>query len=126
MRYPRGETPLGASPHVLLNGSVLLQAGTVFEGKVAFSGNAVIEGRLDGNVCGRGALVVGKDGYLLGHVMVDELVIYGMVEGDVHARVRVEMCTGSCVTGFVEAPVLSVAEGARLKGPCRILASEGV
>jgi cytoskeletal protein CcmA (bactofilin family) len=49
---------------------------------------------------------------------VDELVVAGHLEGEVHARRRVELLETARVVGTLRSPALAVAEGGILEGRC--------
>jgi len=96
----------------------VLGAGTEFEGLLTFRGRARVDGQLSGEITGHGLLVIGAGATAQARVTVDELVVAGEIEGDVCARLRVELLATGCIRGDVETPRLSIAEGGRLLGRC--------
>jgi len=99
---------------------VALAAHTRFDGLLAFSGRAQIDGELAGNVVGRGALRVGVGARIDGTVEADEVVVLGQLRGDVIARARIELGATARVTGSLQAPAVSLLEGALLEGRCEM------
>ena len=86
---------------------------------LAFRGSLQLEGRLRGDVIAEGSLRVEAQGRVEGRIEVDELVVAGVVEGDVLARRRVELLPTARVHGEVRTPALCLAEGSVLDGRCR-------
>ncbi len=97
----------------------LLGPGTSFDGVLSFEGTLRVEGKLAGSVLAEtGALVIGPQGRVRAHVEVAELVLAGVLVGDVVARRRVELLPGAELEGSVTAPLLAIAEGGRIVGRC--------
>jgi cytoskeletal protein CcmA (bactofilin family) len=103
----------------------VLAAGTEFEGLLSFHGAARIDGKLSGNVVAEGCLVIGEGACVRARIEVDELIVGGELEGEIHARRRVELLNTARVVGTLRSPVLAVAEGGVLEGRCeRVIDSE--
>lgn len=106
MSRPTDETPV-------------LGAGTCFDGTLSFEGTLRVEGKLAGSVLAQtGALVIGPQGRVRAQVEVAELVLAGVLVGDVVAHRRVELLPGSQLEGNVTAPLLAIADGGRIVGRC--------
>lgn len=95
---------------------VLLEAGTRFEGLLSFRGAVRVEGLVIGTVVAWGRLVIGKQGHLQGRIEADEVVLEGACEGEVRARVRVELRPGATVSGRIVAPRIAVLDGSLFDG----------
>jgi hypothetical protein len=67
-----------------------------------------------------GDVVVEKRGKVAARVLAQNLVVKGMVQGEVQAREKVEITRTGQVHGDISAPRLVVKGGARIKGFCRI------
>ena len=103
----------------------VLARGAEFEGLLSFRGAARVDGELSGNVVAEGCLVIGEGARVRARIEVDELIVGGDLEGDVHARRRVELLRTARVVGTLRSPVLAVAEGGILEGRCeRLLEAE--
>jgi len=100
------------------DGASVLGPGTRFEGLLTFRGRARVDGSLRGEIAGHGLLVLGPGARAEARIEVDELIVAGEIEGDVHARRRVELLATGCIRGDVETPRLVIAEGGRLLGRC--------
>ena len=95
---------------------MIVEAGMLLEGDLVVSGAIELNGRLVGNVsCAR--LEVGPDGYLLGDVTAEEVVVDGQIVGMVWAR-GVEIRASAVVEGNVHHETLSLAADAVLTGEC--------
>lgn len=98
---------------------VLVPAGAEFEGVVVVPDPGRIEGRVRGEVVAEGAIWIGERGVVEADLDGDSIVVAGRVEGDVRARVRIELLPTARVDGSLEAPSLVLAEGSRVNGACR-------
>lgn len=103
----------------------LVPQGFRFDGTVAFQGRARIDGTLAGPVEGHGRLEIGESASVRGDVRADEVIVAGLIEGDLVAAERLELRPGARVQGAVRTPSLQMHEGAILDGPCTV-ASGGV
>jgi cytoskeletal protein CcmA (bactofilin family) len=99
----------------------VLAPGTEFEGLLSFRGAARVDGKLSGDVVAEGCLVIGEGARVRARIEVDELIVGGELEGEVHARKRVELLKTAHVVGSLRCPRLSVAEGGILEGRCEAL-----
>ncbi len=98
----------------------LIGAGCIFEGNLTISeGLTRIDGEIIGNVNGNGGLIVGEGGSIKGNVNVEEVVVYGKIEGDIKAK-GAELKAGSRVDGDITVQELSIEKGAIYNGECRM------
>ncbi len=96
--------------------NAFLGAGTVYEGKLTFQGAVRVDGHFSGEITSDGALIAGKDSVMKGTLMVGELILSGVFEGEVQAKRRVTVHKGGMLTGTIVSPALVVEEGATLDG----------
>jgi cytoskeletal protein CcmA (bactofilin family) len=87
------------------------------EGRCPFSGTAVLNGTLKGEIVSSDTPVIGEKGV----VHASTPLISGEVVGNVVASERVEL--RARVFGDVEAPVVVVEEGVLFEGHCRMARS---
>jgi cytoskeletal protein CcmA (bactofilin family) len=89
-------------------------------GDIEFSGGLHLDGRIVGNVRSTspdgGALSVSESGVIEGSVEVTNIVMNGTVNGDMHARERLELGGKACVNGNVRYGVIVMAPGAVITG----------
>lgn len=100
--------------------ATVIGQGTVIRGDVVFGGGLHLDGGIIGNVHGepdsQSTLTVSEQGTIEGDVRVDNLILNGMVKGDVYANARVELATNARVTGTVYYRLLEMAMGAEVNG----------
>jgi len=105
-----------------------IASGTVYEGKITFSGSLRVDGTIIGIVTGRiekepnveSLLQVGKCGRLVGKADVDKLSVEGTIEGDFRVSKRAEFIMGSKFKGKLFTPVLVVQERAIIEGSINV------
>jgi cytoskeletal protein CcmA (bactofilin family) len=99
---------------------ILLGKSARIHGDVEFAGGLHVEGRVMGNVRSDGdepsTLSVSEDGYIEGHVVVNNVVLNGTVNGDIHATGRVVLGAQAKVQGNVYYGVIETALGAQITG----------
>ena len=91
-------------------------------GKLSFSTPTRIDGALRGEVRSTALLVIGERGSVDGTLRASELIVLGVVRGDVHGVHRVEIGPGGRVYGRVETRTLVVNEGGLLDAECVVRA----
>ena len=79
-----------------------------------------MEGKFEGEFFESGTLIVGETAVVKGKIGVNILVIYGLVEGDVIAKGRVEIHPLGKFHGNLITPILVVEEGGILEGNCKM------
>jgi cytoskeletal protein CcmA (bactofilin family) len=98
----------------------LIGAKTRINGDVEFSGGFHIDGYINGNVkCELGGddiLSVSEAGCIEGSVVVPNIILNGVVKGDIEASGRVELGPRSQVLGSVHYTTIETAVGARITG----------
>ena len=100
--------------------STLVGAESVLRGDLTFSGGLHVEGRIVGNVQAEegsdAMLTLSEQGVVEGEVRVPTMVLNGTVNGDVHARDRIELASRARVHGDVYYNLLEMAMGAEVNG----------
>jgi len=102
----------------------LIGAGTRINGDVEFSGGLHLDGYINGNVTGnvdggQGAgttLSVSEQGGIEGSVSVSNIILNGIVKGDIDATLRVELGEKARVLGNVRYSAIETAVGAQING----------
>jgi cytoskeletal protein CcmA (bactofilin family) len=98
----------------------LIGAKTRINGDVEFVGGLHLDGHINGNVkseIGSGAtLSVSEQGCIEGSVIVTNIVLNGIVKGDIEAGDRVEMGPKAKVLGSVHYTTIETAVGAQING----------
>lgn len=115
--------PGGEQPHAVVAPGeeatpTVLGPGSHFEGLLTFRGGARVDGSLTGTIHANGRLEIGPQAFIRAQVEVDEIVIEGRVEGDIHAHRRAELRETAHVVGNLVSPRVSLALGSVLQGDC--------
>src|SRR5512146_1653732 len=103
-------TSLGGSSDLLLG------EGAEFEGKLTFKGTVRIDARFRGSIETDDVLIVGEHARIDADISCGTVVIHGQVNGNVRAKIAVELRHTSKVKGDVDTPSLSLEKGAFLQG----------
>jgi cytoskeletal protein CcmA (bactofilin family) len=98
---------------------VVVPAGAEFEGTLVLPVPARIDGLVRGRVLAESDVWIGEGGYVGADLAGDRIVVAGTVEGDVCARVSIELHATGRVRGDLVAPSLQLADGAVVNGACR-------
>ena len=94
--------------------------GTEIEGKVTFTGTVLLNGRVRGEIVSNDTLVVGEKGVINATIRSGVVEVAGEVVGNITASERIELHPSCRVYGDIEAPVVTIDEGALLEGQCRM------
>jgi cytoskeletal protein CcmA (bactofilin family) len=98
----------------------LIGAKTRINGDVEFAGGFHLDGYINGNVkCSLGSeatLSVSEHGCIEGSVIVPNIVLNGLVKGDIDAGDRVELGPKARVLGSVQYTTIESAVGAQING----------
>jgi cytoskeletal protein CcmA (bactofilin family) len=107
----------------LTNLSSLIAEGVEITGDLTFAGGLRIDGRVRGQLIGRGGdgdpaalLVLSDKGHIEGSVRCDHAVINGTIEGDLEVDQFVELQAGARVTGTIRYRQMQVDLGAVVQG----------
>lgn len=102
------------------NIQTLIGAKTRINGDVEFSGGLHLDGYINGNVkaeSGAGAVLsVSEQGCIEGSVAVANILLNGIVKGDIDASDRVELGPKARVLGSVHYTIIETAIGAQING----------
>jgi cytoskeletal protein CcmA (bactofilin family) len=90
--------------------------GTLLEGQIEGKGNYLVEGEVVGDADINGVLVLAAGAYWMGNVTADHVKVGGKIDGNVTARVKMELAPTAMVIGNLASPVIAIAEGAVYEG----------
>jgi cytoskeletal protein CcmA (bactofilin family) len=97
-----------------------LDEGSEIEGKYTCSGTVVLDAKVRGEIIAKDTLIIGEHGVVEANVLAVKVVVRGKLNGTIIASERVELKDGARITGDVEAPVITMEEGAHVDGRCRM------
>ena len=99
---------------------LLLGAGAEFEGKLTFKGTVRIDARFTGSIVTDDVLVVGEHALMNAEITCGTVVVHGEVNGNIRARIAVELYRSAKVRGNIDTPSLMVEKGALLQGEVKM------
>ena len=92
--------------------TTVLTADCEFKGALAFSGELQLHGRVEGTIESEGgALTVGEEAMIKAEIRVNDVLIYGKVQGNVYATGRVEIRGKAEVYGDLHTNRLAMDDG---------------
>ena len=98
-----------------------LGASIQIKGQVIGNEDLQIDGVVDGPISLKGyELTVGSDAKLTSEIHAGDVVAYGKVVGNVHARGRVDIRREGSITGNISCARISIEDGAHFKGRIEI------
>jgi len=97
----------------------IIGAGMRVVGDCETEGTLRIEGELKGSVRAGKAVVVGKDGIVLGDILTQDAIVGGKVTGTVVAESRLELQATCVIDGEIHARRIKLDEGGRVNGEIR-------
>lgn len=106
------ENTSGASESVIS----IIGPGMTIVGNCETDGTVRIEGSVEGSVKAGKAVVIGKQGSVVGDVVTQDAVISGRVEGTLIAASRLELQATCHIEGEVHTRRMQLEEGAVLNG----------
>jgi cytoskeletal protein CcmA (bactofilin family) len=118
---PGNATPATRSSTPNSRDVACLGANLVVKGDIVGSEDLQIAGTVEGSISLQGQrLTIEPTGKLHSEVLAREVVIYGIVEGNLNARDRVEIKKDSSVMGHIMTARISIEDGAYFKGRIEI------
>lgn len=102
----------------------IVDLGCEVEGRLAFVGTLVLNGKFQGEIHSSGTLLVGETAQVQANMQVDVLIVSGQVTGNISARERVELKGSARISGDIATPVLVLEEGVIFDGHCRMKRQE--
>jgi len=101
--------------------SARLGSSLQIKGHITGTEDLQIDGKVEGSISLRGhQLTVGSTAQLNSEIHAGEVVVYGKVVGNVHARDRVDVKTDGSVVGDISTARISIEDGAHFKGRIEI------
>ena len=98
-------------------GSTVIGRSVTIRGEVTGKEDLFMDGVVEGMISlPEGRLTVGPNARLMADVDAREVVVFGLVEGDLRASGRVELRDTAVVKGDIVAARLSIEENASMKG----------
>jgi len=100
--------------------NALLGKGSEFEGKLSFEGTVRIDGQFKGEIFSDDVLIVGEGAKVEAEVKVNQVIVYGSVQGNVYAPGGVKLHAPARLTGSISTKSLTIDEGVIFDGSCHM------
>jgi len=117
-------SPSGATAHArgfASNNLACIGSSLEIRGNLLGKEDLQIDGKVDGPISLEGqALTVGRTGRVSSNVTAREVVVYGIITGNLVVRDRVEIKKGASVTGDIATARIGIEDGAHFKGRIEI------
>ena len=97
------------------NISTILGEGCVIRGDIECKDHARIDGTIEGNVTATHGLVLGGKGILNGNVKTHEVVVYGIIKGNLDSK-HLEIKSSGEIHGDVSTEKIQIHMGATCNG----------
>jgi cytoskeletal protein CcmA (bactofilin family) len=91
-----------------------------FKGDFKFDSAAKVMGNIEGSIHSKGVVYIGDGCKCKAAIAAKEVLIEGIVEGNVEAGDRVELKLNGRITGDIVAAKMTMSDGASIDGYCRI------
>lgn len=115
---PASSSKLGGSP---ARGGARLGASIQIKGEVTGTEDLQIDGIVNGPIRLQGhELTVGPAAQLNSEIHAGDIVAFGKITGNVHARGRVDIKKDGAITGDIASARISIEDGAYFKGRIEI------
>jgi len=91
-----------------------------FEGKFSVKGSIRIDGKYEGDYLETDQVYVGKTGRVRTNIRASNVVVEGIIIGNVHATTRILLLPTARILGDIKTPELIIQNGVILEGRCTI------
>ena len=91
-------------------------------GDVNFTDKLQVDGKVTGKLYSeKGTLIIGETGNIEAHIDVGTCIIHGTINGNIHARTKVEIHRTGKLYGDVTTPALTMEDGSLCNGNIRMI-----
>lgn len=94
----------------------ILSSDVEIRGKLRFSNDLIIDGRIEGEVNSEGDLTVGENAQIVGDIKTRSVVVFGKIKGNITVTDRCELKQNAELDGDIVASKLAIEEGAVFLG----------
>ena len=101
--------------------NAFLGSETVLEGTFSFEGTVRMDGIFRGDIISGGILIIGSTAVMDCNIKTINIEINGEVHGTIIASQRVDLRSSAKVFGSIEAPAITMEDGAVFDGVCKMI-----
>lgn len=93
-------------------------------GELKAEGNIRIDGLFEGRIETAGNVIIGRTGQVAADIMARNVLVAGMVRGNIMAHEQLDILASGRVKGDIEASTLHIEEGGKHHGQTRMAGAE--
>jgi cytoskeletal protein CcmA (bactofilin family) len=106
------------------DGSTVIGKSVVIRGELSGNEDLYVDGDVEGTITlQESRLTIGPNAKVHADINVRDIIVFGVIEGNVNATGRVDLRQSAVVNGDIFAGRLSIEESAQLKGRVELKAS---
>jgi len=94
----------------------ILGAGCTFEGKIICAGPTRVGGNFSGEIRADDLVLIESNAMVLANLKVKELVVHGIVKGNVVATKSISLAASAQIEGDIQTSCMTMEVGAQVKG----------
>lgn len=98
----------------------VLSSDVEIKGDLKFSGEMTFDGKIDGEIKGEGALLLGESSVVNGNIEAQSAVVRGKVTGNIVTKEKLEIKGKTELFGDIRASRLSIEEGVTFVGRAEV------
>lgn len=91
---------------------------TSFQGTIETNGTIRIDGKFEGQLSSSGDIIIGETGEVKAQIQARNALIAGTLQGNICIIEKLELLSTGKLYGDIDAPILSISEGAIFQGTC--------
>jgi cytoskeletal protein CcmA (bactofilin family) len=111
----------GTPEEVILRSVARFGPSLFFKGELSGSEDVVIEGHFEGKIDLKNSnILVGETGKIKADIWANNITIKGSVEGNIQASNKVFISDNGQLKGDINAPTISIMDGARFRGSVKM------
>ncbi len=98
----------------------IISRGSEFKGEFSIVGNVKVDGVFRGRIISDGKVIIGSKGIGICDIIAKEVIIGGEIRGNIIAMNNISVLSSGSLRGNIVTPSLSMEEGVRFNGYCKI------
>ncbi|MBM7562392.1 bactofilin family protein [Fusibacter tunisiensis] len=102
------------------NYDIVIGEKSIIKGDLDSEGSIRVDGKIIGNITTLGNVIVSENAYVNGNITCSNAEIFGVCEGDVKVKGKLNLHQKSTLIGEVLAKSFNTKEGASFKGNCTV------
>jgi cytoskeletal protein CcmA (bactofilin family) len=107
-----------------VEGSTHIGKSVSIRGELTGSEDLFLDGKFEGTVILTGSrLTIGPNAHVTADLNVRDVIVFGLVEGNIHATGRIELRQSAIVNGDIHAGRLSIEESATVRGRVELVSN---